>query len=90
MGINSETVIRPFPLLIRTNLLFDGHVFLYLSVSLQQPLPAAHSLRQIGEVNFALMKLTTRLKTFTIGPAEANFAFTSIVLEPLFDSFNHQ
>jgi hypothetical protein len=83
-------VIRPFPLLIRTNLLFDGHIFLYLSVSLQQPIPAVHSLRQIGEIDFVLMTLTTRLKTFALEPAEANSAFTPIVLEPLYDSFNHQ
>jgi hypothetical protein len=74
----------------RTNLLFDGHAFLYLSSSLQQSLPTAPVLRQIGEVDSALTRLTRGLKEFAIGLTEVDSAFMPKGIELLNQSFNHQ
>jgi hypothetical protein len=70
--------------------LFGGHVFLYLSASLQQSLPAALSLREIAEVDSALMRFVTELKTFAIRPAEVDSTLMLKGLEPQYESFSHQ
>jgi hypothetical protein len=74
----------------RTNLLFDGHVFLYLSASFQQSRPVAPSLRQIGDVDSVLTRLMSGVKAFAIGLAEVDSALTPKNLERLSESFNHQ
>jgi hypothetical protein len=48
------------------------------------------SLQQIGEVDSAVMRFTTRLTVFTIGSVEVDSALAPKVLEPLYQSFNNQ
>jgi hypothetical protein len=77
-------LIPPPTLIDRTNLLFGGHIFHYLSASLRQPLSAAPSPRQIGEVDSALARFETGLKAFAIGLVEMDSALAPKAIEPFY------
>jgi hypothetical protein len=79
-------LIPTLTLIDRTNLLFGGHIFHYLSAGLRQPLSAAPSLRQIGEVDSALARFGTGLKAFAIGLAEMDSALAPKAFEPFYDN----